>query len=486
MSNKKKLTKYGTLLSGYGLGVFLNQGINLILIPIFWRVLKPEDFGIIAITEIISLFLQPIYLFGCSETIQRFYYHWTDEERPHYLGWFFWFIFFFTLILTILLDVLGSFFSHHLIVSVPFHPLLRYTLWSAFLSNFINIPIAISRIQQQVRTYNFLYNGSFLTQVGIVLYLVKFQNLGALGYVQGFFIANVIWFFPILFLTFREVRALPDRKFMNIPLNYAAPISFAGIIEGFTATLDRYFLDKFLPLATTGFYDLAKKFGSLVNVINVVTKLVFVPYIYKINSLKKNAHHILGHLGLIYGVLMTVPVIAVCTLSPEVVHILDPSGVYQQIVPYIPYFAVSLYFFAIGTVTGRGMDLAGVTTWSFLIPLVGGIASLFVYFYSLPEYGVWGVLWSVLIGSFARNFINVVLAVIYFPRKLYLKGLIVSWILAFVVYGFLTQLQIDNLYFSIAAKLSILLILLAGLIKFILYPHFSEILNLSPLTKQEL
>ena len=35
MSTRQKLAKYGTLLSGYGLGIFFNQGINLILITIF-------------------------------------------------------------------------------------------------------------------------------------------------------------------------------------------------------------------------------------------------------------------------------------------------------------------------------------------------------------------------------------------------------------------------------------------------------------------
>ena len=477
MSTRQKLAKYGTLLSGYGLGIFFNQGINLILIPIFWRVLTPEDFGIIAITQIITLFLQPIYMFGTSETIQRFYYKWQADERPHYLSWIFWFLFAFTFILTVLLDVLGTHFSKFIIVTVPFDPLLRLTLWSTFLSNFINIPIAISRIQQKVKTYNILVNGSFITQMGLVYYLVKIEKLGTYGYVKGFFIANLIWFIPILVSIFKSSVLFPSRKYINIPIKYAAPICFGGLIDGFGTTMDRYFLDKYLPLATTGFYNLARQFGSLINIVNAVTKLIFVPYIYKIKALKNNAAEILGNLGLIYAVLMTAPVIAVCTLSHEIVQILDPSGVYLQIVPYIPYFALSFYFAALATVLGRGMDLVGITKWSFLIPFVGGIVSLGVYLYSLPEFGIRGILWSVLLGSLAKNLVNIILATYYFPRRLYIKQLALGLISAILFYCILLQIQITNPALSILVKIALQLLLLVGQIKMLLLSNFKAIMG---------
>lgn len=476
MSTRQKFVKYAKLLSGYGIGTFLNQSINLILIPLFWRVLSPEEFGVIAVTQIVSLFLQPIYMFGISETIQRFYYIWTEEERPHYLGWIFWFLFAFTLFLSVFLDIIGTYFSKYLIISVPFSPLLRLTLWSTFLANFINIPIAISRIQQKVKTFNILFNGSFMTQIGLVYYLVAVKNLGPYGYVTGFFIANLIWFTPILFIIFKNGVIFPSRKYIHVPVKYAAPICFGGLFEGIGSTMDRYFLDKYLPLATIGFYNLARQFGSLVNIVNTVTKLVFVPYIYKVNALKKNAQIILGHLGLIYGVIMTAPVIAVCTLSHETIQILDPNGVYLKIVSYIPYFAISFYFLALATVLGRGMDLAGKTKWSFSIPLIGGMTSLSVYLYSLPEAGVWGILWGVLLGNIARSLANIVLAICYFPRKLYLKQLSVGLIFAICCYFLLIQIQISNPYLSILAKTSLLLFLLFVQIKAILHPSIEALI----------
>lgn len=477
MSRKEKLRKYGTLLGGYGFGVFLNQGINLILIPIFWKVLTPEDFGVIAITQIITLFLTPIFLFGASDTIQRFYYQWTEEERPHYLGWFFWFIFSFTFLLTLLLDTLGHAFSQYVITSVPFTPLLRFTLWSAFFVNFLSFPVAISRIKQKVLTYNILMNGSFLTQIGFVLYFVMHEKLGVYGYIKGFWIANAIWFIPSLLMTFRDAEFFPSKKYFNIPLKFAAPLSVAGIFEGFATVLDRYYLDKFLPLATIGFYNLARQFASLVNVVNSITKLIFIPYIYKLNAINKNAASVLSNFSLIYGVLMTIPVLACCTLGYEVVTVLDPTGVYLKLVQYIPAFAISFYIIAVGQITGRGMDLAGTTKWVTLVPLAGIIVSLTVYENFLPEYGIWAVLWSVILGSTVRSLVNIFLAIYYFPRKLYLGKLASAWALAIIFYFLIIQFKIENVWISFAGKIAAILLLAVLLIRLVLLKHVSTFLE---------
>jgi O-antigen/teichoic acid export membrane protein len=320
-------------------------------------------------------------------------------------------------------------------------------------------------------------NGSFITQISIVVYLVKFQNLGAYGYVKGFWIANAIWFLPSLILTFRDAQFLPKKEFFKIPLDYSAPLSFAGIVEGFGTVLDRYFSDKFIPLATIGFYSLARQFGAIVNVINSLTKLMFVPYIYKINAIKNNAAAILADFSVIYIVLMTVPVIAVCTMGQEIVTVLDPTGRYLPLVEYIPAFAFSFYFISMATIMGRGMDLAGVTKWTFLVPFVGIIVSLAIYKAMLPEYGVWGILWSVVLGSFARNLVNIVLAVYFFPRKLYLHKLFYAWGIAAVFYALITFVYLPNVWLSALFKVTAVMVMAALQIRLVLYETIMNILE---------
>lgn len=478
MSQSAKLSKYGKIFGAYSIGIFLNQGINLLMIPVLWQSLTPEDFGIIAISQLVTLFLSPVYMLGASEAIQRFYYDWKEEARPHYVSWFFWALTLYTLVLSVVLHIFGSHYSGYLIQKVPFDPYLRYTIWSAFFSNFIYFPITLSRIRQDVKHYNLAVNGSFLTQIAFVLYFVKVQNLGAEGYLRGFLIAQMIWCLPLIWITAKHSILFPSLHFFQIPLRYSLPLSVSGVVEGLYAVVDRYFLDKFVPLSTAGFYNLGRQFGSLINIINSVAKLIFIPYIYKINSLQKeNAARIVGEAGLVYAALMTIPLLAVCSLSHELVTVLNPSEVYLQIIPFIPFFAVSYYFLSLTTVMGRGMDLAGVSKWSFVVPLSGIVVGTIVYVSLLPESGVRGVLYGMLAGSLCRNVLNIYLANRFFPRPFYFKELAQVWLLALGVYMATLYVPHDSLLLSLTLKGLFIFVCLGIQIEYILKPYLKRLLG---------
>jgi hypothetical protein len=174
---------------------------------------------------------------------------------------------------------------------------------------------------------------------------------------------------------------------------------------------------------------------------------------------------------------MTIPVLTCCTLGYEVVGLLDSTGVYQKLVPYIPAFSLSFYFISLASIMGRGMDLAGITKWLFLVPFTGIIVSLAIYQTMLPEYGVWAILLSVVLGSFSRNLLNIILAVYFFPRKLHLKKLIFAWSLALIFYGGLSNIVSENLWYSGSIKVILILLLAALQIKLVLFENIVNILE---------
>ncbi len=456
--------KYGKIIGGYGLATLLNQSVNLILIPVLWSTLSPEDFGVIAITQIVNLLLTPIYMFGVSETIQRYYFKWPDESRRHYLGWTLWFTFIFTLSLTLLLEILGPQLSENFIKQVPFDPIIRYTIWSTFLANFINIPVAISRIKEKILSYNILVNGSFITQIAIIYYLVKFENLGAYGYIKGILISNLIWIIPTLAMSLRDCAFFPDRKYIRIPLQYSGPLCFAGVLEGISNFLDRYFLDKNISLAAIGFYNIARQVSSPINVVNIVAKLFTYPMIHKHHTFKDNTDKMITRLGLVYAVFMTIPVIALTALAKEVVRALDPSGVYLPIVEYIPYFSIAFYINSLITIHGRGMDLKGSSKWAFLIPLFSASASLAVYAWAIPRYGVYGALFGFVTNYTVKTLITNLQAYHYFPRSYKFDKLIKSWLTAVVFFLLLKNINVEHHAASILAD--VLLILLFSCIQY--------------------
>ncbi|MGZ5280536.1 MAG: lipopolysaccharide biosynthesis protein, partial [Pseudobdellovibrionaceae bacterium] len=65
--------------SFYAIGSALVRVGSLIALPLYWRVLTPEDFGLIALSQIIIQLLVSILDLGLSGSIQRHFFEWKAE-----------------------------------------------------------------------------------------------------------------------------------------------------------------------------------------------------------------------------------------------------------------------------------------------------------------------------------------------------------------------------------------------------------------------
>ncbi|MBY0452040.1 MAG: oligosaccharide flippase family protein, partial [Bdellovibrionaceae bacterium] len=150
--------------SKYGLGVILMKLGALLLIPLFWQKLTPEDYGIIGLTEVLSLILIPVLGFGGPDVIQRFYFEWSESDRPKHLGAVWMFSIFSSLGLCLALDLGGEFIFSHVYSKISFHPYVRICVWTLFFSSISNFTISFFRITEDLKKYNLVSVGTFLTQ----------------------------------------------------------------------------------------------------------------------------------------------------------------------------------------------------------------------------------------------------------------------------------------------------------------------------------
>ena len=64
----------------------LYQVGSLVLLPLYWSRLSPEDFGILAVIALIGSFQGLLSSLSLDLAITRFYYEWPDELRRRNLG----------------------------------------------------------------------------------------------------------------------------------------------------------------------------------------------------------------------------------------------------------------------------------------------------------------------------------------------------------------------------------------------------------------
>lgn len=419
----------------YGLSIVLARAGWLFLLPLFWIKLEPSDFGVIGIAQVVQSLLVPVLSLGLADAAQRLLLEWPEAERRQRL---------FTLVLAsvlaggalcLALDFVGALLFGIVFSQVPFHPFLRIAVWTAFFANLAMIPLAVIRLRERVLAFSLLTIGGFLAQALVGLLLVLRFDMGAQGFLIGSLAGAAISALLSLVALAPELRPGLSPVALKDSLRYGLPTAAALLLESVAGILDRYFLDKFVPLAQIGLYNLANQLGSAFNVFNQAFKTSWFPFLYRAASERDDVAVLVSRFAPIYLALLAVPALAVALLAEEFVNYFGGAR-YEGVYPLVPFFVLYYYIGAVIAAVGRGMDLAKRTAPWPLVPTAGLLVSAVALFLLVPRFGVWGAAGAILLGALTRATVQIGLSLRALPRPLYperLLGVIACAAFAFVI-----------------------------------------------------
>jgi len=436
----------------YGIGIILTRLGGLLLLPIYWQKLDPTDFGIIGLAQIVTIFLSPVLSLGLYDAVQRLFFEWKTEARPHHLAALWVTSVALSLLLCLALQVFGAPLSAVVLSQVPFSPYVEITIWTAFMANLGLFPLTLMRVREELRKFTFVTVGSFVTQAALILVFVYVLEMKALGYLLGVLINGALWSGYYVHFMVREIR-LPFRlAHLFEPLRYSLPTVPASVLEGVGSIFDRVFLDKYVALGVIGLYNLGNQFGSALNSFNQIIKSSWVPLIFRVISDRSDGPAILGRFSLYYIAAMAVPALAIALLSKELIELFG-SERYAGIYPFVPFFVLIYYLQAVGTAMGRGIDLAKKTIYSPIVPLVALVANFTGMWLLIPRYGVWGAIAAFLITTVLRIGTHIGLALYFYPRPIFFWRLMSLFAVVMLTFLAGNQIGTGNLAADAGLKL---------------------------------
>ena len=435
LNRKQLLGRLYANASVYGVGIILVRAGSILLLPLYWLRLEPADYGVIGLSQAVVLFLAPVLGIGLYDAVQRLYYDWNAEERPHYLTAVWVGTIAVSLAICGLLDALGTALFALVFEQVTFDPYLRIAIWTAFATNLSMLPLTLLRVREHLRHYTLIVFGQFLTQTGITLYLIFFMDMGVVGYLLGALISAMLWGGYFIVHMLREARWPFRRAHFAEPLRYALPIVPAALLDGLNTVIDRYFLDKFVGLQQIGLYALAHQFGQGFNVFNQIMKNSWFPFIYRVSSERDDAPHVLAKFSLYYLAVLALPALGIALLSRELILFFGDEK-YFGIYEYIPAFVLFYYMHAIANSFGRGLDLAKRMAYTPLIQIVGLAVGIISMWLLIPRFGLWGAVSAMLMANLVRTTLLIGLAHHFYPRPLLVGPMLRLAIIIAITYVF--------------------------------------------------
>lgn len=266
----------------YVLANFAGAFLGYVSLPFFTSHLTPEEFGIWGYVLTANTFLSPVILLDLHSYYLVAYYQ-NEENKSALLNSLISFSFLWTLLFLLFSFLVGGIIFRSAGISVGFHPFMSTMLLSNLTSTFFLFLVLQYRLEGKSEKYAALTILQVALGLAFSIILMLSQRADIFWRITGFSLSAIIlgvlsWITLVRKYHFKFTlnrSILKDGVRFSLPL---IPYSIAIVLFDF---LDRFFLERSMTLAQTGFYSLAFQFTSLLSIFFLAVLRVFEPNIMK-------------------------------------------------------------------------------------------------------------------------------------------------------------------------------------------------------------
>jgi len=451
LSFKNLLLRFVENSSTYGVFILIVQFGGFFLTPIYWHFLSPADYGIIALTTVLSGVLAPIIIIGLNGSVERFYYEWKEEERKKKLGVMWLISIFIALMFVLIIETTANYIFPILFKQVPYNPYFRIVLWTTFFSSFALIPFNILRITEEMKMFGYLSVLSFLINFITTIIFLSIIKLKIIGFLYGGLISAIVLSFIWIVWMYRRITLNINVFSIKNELVYALPSLPLSFIDSIGRNWDRYLLEKFLGLTQLGFYNVGNRFGIYYDKVNSALKTAWFPMIYKMFIQRNDIKKVLPRLSLFYFFLLTIFALSASLLAKEIMFWFGKDK-FITAYQYVPFFVLIYLIKHFGTAWGRGLDLIKKPQFNLLSEIPGWVLAIVLMYLWVPKYGAYGAIYALLSSSMVRVGLYVAIAHFALPRKFLTWELLFLGILLGISFFIGYQIDVNSTILSFTIK----------------------------------
>ena len=386
----------------YNLGNFLPVLINILLIPLYTRLLTPTDYGILSISDIVIRILAVLISMGMTSAIVRFYFDFKDNksELKKYLGS----IISLFLLVGIPLALVLSFWGKPLFglfitnINNIFHPYLNLAIWIALLSVIPPMIISLYRAQARALPATVLSTLISLLNGGFIVYFVVIAQQGVLGSLKGSLIAAIVMLIVTVPLIIMNITPNLQKRFIVPSLKFALPLVPSALAAWFLTFIDRVILNNLVGLDKVGIYTIGYSAGMIMYLIILGFQRAWLPFFLN-NADKFNASQIFAKITNLYLAVIFFIGLTGSLFSKELLSIIvAPNYIAANaiIAPIIlAYIFHGLYLMVVTPLFHKKQ-----TSKLFIYYSLAAIVNIVLNLWWIPLWGIVGAAWATTVGYF--------------------------------------------------------------------------------------
>lgn len=382
----------------------VTKGLGFITLPIFTRLMSPDEFGILSVFVSFTGILAIIFGFGIRGAISRYYYEGTDDFYEYFSSNF-WFILIASSILIVLLIIFKDQLYNFL--SIPYGMI--------YIALGITIPQVIFQIYQsylvatkkskKVASLSIIYALISSTLAIIIMYQMSEQRYYAKAI--GQFIGVILMLVVTIWYLSGRIKFNIEKKHLKYSLIFGLPVIIHLLSQSLLSTFDQIIINQLVGSKETGLYSVAYKIGMLQVIFSMGILKSWTPIFYE--KLNNNKFSDINNLAKKYALMVSLVAVILIFFSKEIIMILVDNEYHEALV-IIPIIIVSYFFFFMYTMYVNYAFYQKKTKRIALMTIIAGIVNIGLNYLLIPEFGYIAAAWTTLISYiilFILHYLNV-------------------------------------------------------------------------------
>ncbi|MCZ6801160.1 MAG: oligosaccharide flippase family protein, partial [Nitrospirae bacterium] len=253
----------------YGAGQVLSRLASFLLLPVYTSYLRPGDYGVIAILDIVGNMLGILLAIAITAAVNRYHFEEKDEIKQSQVWWTgLTFLVITTTAIVVPLWLGRETLADLTLGSTVDHGEFYYSLIlpTFFFSSLVQLPSSYLRIRKWSGTFVGITLVRLVFNIGLNVYFLAVLHLGITGILLGNLITEGLNALVLLAILCSNLRAY---KF-HLPLlgrliNFGGPLIITSLLATLMHGADRFLLRIFLDMEQVGVYSVAYTIGQGVN-----------------------------------------------------------------------------------------------------------------------------------------------------------------------------------------------------------------------------
>jgi O-antigen/teichoic acid export membrane protein len=410
-----KIVSYAAKSSAiYTFGLLIPRLGEFLLIPIYWSLLTPADYGTIAVAAIFTEFLTQAFGLGFADSITRYYYEWKDQQRKHHLGAVWTMAWGSAVVMGLIVMNLESLFSQ-LITQIPFSPYLTLAIWIAVCNSAAQTPLFLFRAMEKAGLYISTSVLTFiLNTVFAILFIYTIGEDGALAILGAQAISGAIMTVIYTVILFRLTTPNIRYKYWGTVVKFSLPLVPAKVIVAASAVVDRFLLEKFISLSDLGLYQVATRFARVARLVTNGLRTAWIPLQMRIITERpEDGRDVVGRMAPYFIFVLLLTAISLATIIGDLIQILNIPE-YLPVIMLLPFAVVPEVVSGIAMIVVQGYVIAKKTQYVWISTTTQLITAVVANILLIPAFGVYGTFAATTLSVLAGGLVSYAFSVRFY------------------------------------------------------------------------